>query len=167
MDGKLLFVIPIYFRTLKQHKKDYHKKYKDYLKDRRKANGKQFKRKMIDNPDYFELTFQKRWFSWKYTQIIKFIEIRHVDSALKAYIYSLESKHHSPVMSKKIFNEGPKLEDVSYIQEVTDTSQIIQDLKQFVKDLRHKYMNKKYFVDSEVIDNILPLLNLNRMIKDK
>jgi len=87
IDKKLLFVIPIYYRSLEDHGKEYTKKYEVFRKNKIKAWGKQFKEE-YKNPLKLDLEFQRNWFSWDYTQIVHYVEIYKENNMLKSYLHT-------------------------------------------------------------------------------
>ena len=160
MQDLLLFVIPIYFQSLDQHKKDYEQRYEKFLNYKKQAYRKLYTKILEENPTRFEFMFQNRWYSWNYTQIVKFVEIRLVDSILKAYLYSAKSKQYGPKMRTKIFDYRSKDADVSDITS-SSNKEIRQDIQDYIAELRQE--NKRYYVDTELIDNLLPLIDFRKI----
>lgn len=161
MEGKLLFQIPIYCRSLEDHSKEYHKRYTLFLNRQKQIWGNEFEKLKDENPHYFELEFQKQWFSWHYTQIIVYVEIRYLEDALKAFFYKVEAIRHRPVMNKKIFKYRGKLSDVSLEIHNKRNDEIRSDINMFLEEIKKSY--KRYFVDTSVIINILPMIDFSNL----
>jgi len=167
--GKLLFVIPIYYRSPRQHSDDYKRKYSKYLESQKKlwnqVNKNLFDERLKEDPNCFFADFQNKWYSWNYTQIIAFVEI-YFDGGtmIKASLWKLDKKRHRPVMKKKVFKYVPKLSDVARITN-RDNNFIKEKINKFLKYLQKRYKNR--YVDISQIENILPLINFEKLTKSK
>ena len=130
----LLFVIPIYFRSWEKHSKDYHKKFDKVKKKRKKMYGDDFEKIYSDKSKLkeweikLEMQFQKYWYSWKYTQIIMYVEIYLEYNKIKAYLYSVDAKRFSAIMNKKVFGPKEKLSDVADITSRSKNKELIEDI---------------------------------------
>ena len=161
MHGKLLFIVPIYFRSLEEHGKEYQKKYAEFLNRKKNRYKKFFDKELDEDPSKLEMEFQNCWYSWHYTQIIKIVEIRYEDNNLKAYLYTVEATRFRAIMNRKIFKYEGKIGDVSFLGSHRDNDKIRKDIFQFIDSLIIR--NKKYYVDKTLVENILPLIDFQKI----
>ena len=166
---QLLFVIPIYYRSPRQHSDEYKKEYLKYLESQKKIWNQFYKNlfeeRLKENPNYFLADFQNKWYSWNYTQIIAFVEI-YFDGGtmIKSMLWKLDRKRYRPVMNKKVFKGVLKLSDVARISNL-DNNSIKEKINKFLKYLQKRYKNR--YVDISQIENILPLINFEKLTKSK
>ena len=161
MQGKILFLIPVYVRSVEKHGKDYEKKYNCFLIKQKGIWGDEFEKVLDKDPHYFKMQFQQNWFSWEYTQIIEFIEIRFIDGSLKAYLYAAEAKRYRPIMNKKVFKYIGKISDVSMYLSSNKNEDIKANIYSFIDEMKSRY--KRYFIDTSLLDNIIPLIDFNKL----
>ncbi len=155
---KLLFVIPIYFQTIDKNRRN--------MEDRRAK----FVTEMLRMPhrldrSYYIAEFNRSdWLTWRYTQVVGFIEIVYVDGNIKASYYFVDRERLSPNMRHRRFKYIGRLGDVSLRIARKRNDVIRREVKCFLNrlpGLRDKFRNR-YF-DTELVETLLPLLDFRRL----
>ena len=161
MNGKLIFQIPIYFRSLEKHSEEYEKRFSSFLDRKKDLLGSLFNEMLSENPQVFEIEFQNFWYSWHYTQIIAFVEICYLENSLKSFYYEVDAKRYGPIMNKKKFKYKGKLSDVSLEIHNMSNENIIENIILFLNYLKKVYKN--YYVDTSVVLNTLPIIDFSKL----
>ncbi|MBN2412617.1 hypothetical protein JXQ31_13085 [candidate division KSB1 bacterium] len=160
MESKILFTIPIYYRSFEEHGKEYDKRFKDFKQRKKKTWGELFD-KEYKSQLKLDLEFQNYWYSWSYTQIIKYVEIHLEHNILKAYLHSVEAKRFRAIMNRKIFKYVGKVADVAYLKPYYNDEEIREQIYNFINELRSSY--KRYYVDSSQVENLLPYIDFTKL----
>lgn len=165
--SNLLFVIPIYFRSLDDWHKDYKRKEKQYI-DEIEDNYKKIGSSMSQKERIkYEVWFNERAYLWYYNEIIGFIEIRYLYKKLYGYLIKSEAKRYSPNIRNKNYKNDftiiPPSFDISN-KSNDDIKLIIYDI---ISNIISKYPKfKGYYIDKEILENIIYMLNFDKLLED-
>lgn len=164
INENILFTVPIYVRNQNQHLIDRENKKQLFL-DKMENISKNATNKNIPLDDefrkYCENNFPGSELTWKYTQIIAFIEIRYEDGIIKAYLYKAKSKRYSANMNKKIFHYCGKIANVCRVY--SNTNERIQYwFNEFIIECKNRRY-KKWYIDTTVVDFLLPLIDFKKV----
>lgn len=156
--SKILFSIPIYIRTLNDWHKDYKKKEKIYLFNKKKFYEEREleipKKKIIS----WEIQFNERSNIWRYNDIIGFIEIKYYNNKLYSYLFKIDAKRISSNISRKRY----LLDDI-WLPEQQISSSLFLEVDKYISSVISQLKNiypkyGKYYYDVESINNLLSIL---------
>lgn len=150
-ETELLSIIPVYSRSIKEWKTNYDKGLKEYLTERKnlyESQGIQFDKKLQLT---YENRFNERCVPWRYNDVIGFVELRLINSALQLYFYKRENKRFKLDYSFKTI-----IENFSNINIINQQSEILNAIETIKK--KYPKFNKKYF-DTEMFLVMLKYLH--------
>ena len=164
MTDKLLFAIPIYVRDISKHKMDRERKKNKFVVEMEKSYKKIGVPVEQEIRNHWEMEFPGSSLTWKYTQMIGIIEILYDGGNLKAYLYLVKAKRIQPNMNKKIFKYSGKIGDLCLHTYSKTNDAIKENIYAFLKNLTNRNKQfKKWYLDMTIVDNLLPLIDFNKL----
>lgn len=164
--SKLLFSIPIYVRSLKEWHEDYLKKEKEYL-DRMEKNWERAGAAMPSSDrSQHQVWFNQSAQLWQYNEIIGFIEIRCHGGFLYGFLFKSPAKRYSPSLKNKRIELDLSFEPPSFRLKENHNMNIQHLVSQIVKIIcRQNKRLRRCFIDTEIVENILPILDGEKLLR--
>ncbi len=151
---RVLFGVPIYYRTFERYCNDYEadkKRSVDYIcqgwhpEDPRLPGARK----------RHELWYERRYFrSWKYTDIVAWVDIYCDGDALKARLYRLAAKRVTKKTKKKQFLPPVKTDDVVFTTHLSN-EEVVAALKCYLLGYQQLLQKKRRYL---YVDEVLGLL---------
>ncbi len=159
--SKQLFSVPIYFRSPKEHKKEFAQKRQKYFesnKDIYIALDEEITEKDVK---MWELDFaRKLYHPWKYTEIIGFIEFRKKENSIFTFVNLPDAQRYAPLMNNKRFRlsrDFPNYEiDITEMTNEEIVEQIHNIIDQVGKSSRRF---RRYYIDKSEMINFVHLID--------
>ena len=165
LDSRILFSIPIYFRSQKDHTEYFQQKKRKYLQHQRNL----YKRLGGDFPkgEKTRLKFNFDMYNsymWKYNETIGYIEIRVKLHYLYFFTYLIECDRFQPIMNKR-FSLDRYFPDFSIDMNNISNEQIILEVHRiFDKINNHSGRMRNRHIDPTLFDAISSQLDFHRFI---
>ena len=162
--SKMMFSIPIYFRSQEDSFKSYKFAEEKYINEKKlnwEQNGGPF-------PDAikisYEVRFNMKWPNWKYNEIISFIEVRYLKGELFAFFYVADADRFNAKMPNKKFVWKDNSPFSSFqIKDKTNTEVLnwILSLRSLIVVRINKYRN--YYFDFSSIENLSSAIDFSKL----
>lgn len=161
MHGPRIFLIPIYYRSLKKHASEMEMRKTKFVK-------KMMTMKFHLGNDEYEQTFDREYrLPWDYSQIVGYIEVTISPFGdLKAYYWFVKAKRLSDRMKDRTMEYAGKLFDVSKLNKSNE--KIRSDVRRFISvlpSLKKRFKNR-YF-DTRPMEIVLDAIDFSLIEYDQ
>jgi hypothetical protein len=156
--SKILFSIPIYIRIQDDWHKDYKKKGKRFISEKKKfyeENEMAISKKKIIS---WEIQFNEYSTIWRYNEIIGFLEIKYHNNKLYSYLFKLDAKRFGINLSRKRY----LFDNISFPEHQISSS-FFNELDKYISLVKNHIKSKypkfgKYYYDIESINNLMSIV---------
>ena len=167
--SKILFSVPIYFRSQEEHKNHFdekRQKYFDYQENLHNRNNWEF---TPEDKIRWELDFERMYFHvWKYTEIIGFIEFRKKENSIFAFVSLPEAERYASLMNRKKFRLARDFPDYEIeIPELTN-EEIVEQIYDILEQISNSSRRfRRYHIDKSELMNYVHLIDYHSIQPQK
>ena len=161
IDSRILFSVPIYFRSQEEHKNYFDEKRQKYFASQENFYKKHNLKIPSDYMIRWELDFERMYFHvWKYTEIIGYVEFRKKENSIFTFVSLPEAERFSPLMNRKRFRLAREFPDYEIELEEKTNEQIVEEIFIILNQI-HKSSRrfKKYYIDTHEMLNYVHLID--------
>ena len=164
--SSIIFSIPIYFRSIEEHKKYFDEKKDRYFRQQEALFHKIGAKIDAKERMRLDITFNKFYYHvWNYTEIIGYIEFRKKENCIYAFIVLPVAKRFAPLMNKKKY----KLSDEfpTYKVEIDDLvkEEIVEKIYSIIQIIqKHSRRFRRYYIDTSELENYIHIIDYRNFI---
>ena len=161
IDSRLLFSVPIYFRSPEEHQNYFEEERQKYFDHQENLFNRNNWKITSDNRRRWELDFERIYFHvLKYTEIIGFIEFRKKENSIFTFVWLPEAKRYAPVMKYKKFRLARGFPD--YEIEIPDLTneEIVEQFYEILEQINNSSRRfRRYYIDKSELENFVHLID--------
>ena len=161
INSRILFSVPIYFRSQEEHKNYFDEKRQKYFASQENFYKKHNLEIPSDHKIRWELDFERMYFHvWKYTEIIGYIEFRKKENSIFAFVWLPEAERYAPLMNRKKFRLARYFPDYEIeIQELTN-EEIVEHIYSILDNINNSNRRfRRYYIDKSELNNYVHLID--------
>jgi hypothetical protein len=158
--GKVIFLVPIYFRDQKASSNVYTNEVEAYLKRRQISFEDIGSEYSVNMRLEDEIRFNSDMVPWRFNEIIAYLELYSYKNNVHAYLYTDNKKRNSPKWHNKIFkiNIGFDADPISIRSK--NVEMIVKEIIRFKDSVIEQFPKfKKYYFDFSLVLNVIELFN--------
>lgn len=160
MDKKTIFEIPIYSMS------------KDKFEDKWKVKKETLYKAFIENGHAAESArcgvrncFYPRWL-WEYNQIVGYIKVSVTRYDVIFDLYCSMDRRYMIDSKSRHYIEDWSISGAHFYIGEKSNLEIREEIRIWLRDIHHKYLHERFYIDYSVFNNIVDFLNI-RGIADK
>jgi len=161
INSRILFSVPIYFRSQEKHSKYFDNKRRGFLKKQEQLH-KQFSNEItFKDKMRWDIAFEQFYFhAWKYTEIIGYIEFRKKEDSIFAFVWLPEAERYAPLMNRKKFRLARDFPDYEIeIQDLTN-EEIVEEIHNILEQINNSSRRfRKYHIYKDELRNFVHLID--------
>lgn len=165
IDSRIIFSVPIYFRSQREHQEYFDAKRQNYISNQERLH-KQFSNEItLKDTIRWELSFESFYYHvWKYTEVIGYIEFRKKESSIFAFVHLPEAKRYSPKMYHKTFRLSGDFPDYEIELEDKTNESIAEEMQRIIEDIgKSNRRFQRYHIYIRELENYIHFIDYHNI----